>query len=103
MVWLWPSFPSHIVGVFQQLGQTQYPHKRREILRSNPVKGNLRLIAELVDYPFLITAQLHGTVKLFLDLRESRLSHVDSTQWGNKKYMNRKHLEAALEDVSIAG
>ena len=26
-----------------------------------------------MDYPFLITAQLHGTVKLFLDLRESRL------------------------------
>ena len=25
------------------------------------------------------------------------------TQWGCKKYMNRKHLEAALEDVSIAG
>ena len=26
-----------------------------------------------MDYPFLITAQLHGTVKLFLDLCESRL------------------------------
>ena len=25
------------------------------------------------------------------------------TQWGCKKYMNRKHLEAALDDVSIAG
>ncbi len=25
------------------------------------------------------------------------------TQWGNKKYMNTKHLEAALDDVSIAG
>lgn len=25
------------------------------------------------------------------------------TQWGNKKYMNMKHLEAALEDASIAG
>ena len=24
------------------------------------------------------------------------------TQWGNKKYMNTKHLEAALDDVSIA-
>ncbi len=23
--------------------------------------------------------------------------------WGNKKYMNMKHLEAALEDASIAG
>ena len=33
----------------------------------------------------------------------ARLRHVASTQWGNKKYMNMKHLEAALEDVSIAG
>ena len=30
-------------------------------------------------------------------------SSVAGTQWGNKKYMNMKHLEAALEDVSIAG
>ena len=30
------------------------------------------------------------------------LRHVAATQWGNKKYMNVKHLEAALEDASIA-
>ena len=29
--------------------------------------------------------------------------HVAGTQWGNKKYMNMKHLETALDDVSIAG
>ena len=33
----------------------------------------------------------------------ARLRHVAGTQWGNKKYMNMKHLEAALEVVSIAG
>ena len=33
----------------------------------------------------------------------ARLRHVDGTQWGNKKYMNMKHLEAAIEDASIAG
>ena len=33
----------------------------------------------------------------------ARLRHVAGTQWGNKKYMNTKHLEAALEDTSIAG
>ena len=32
----------------------------------------------------------------------ARLRHVAGTQWGNKKYMNMKHLEAALDDVSIA-
>ena len=33
----------------------------------------------------------------------ARLRHVAGTQWGNKKYMNMKHLEAALDDASIAG
>ena len=33
----------------------------------------------------------------------ARLCHVAGTQWGNKKYMNMKHLEAALDDASIAG
>ena len=28
---------------------------------------------------------------------------VAGTQWGNKRYMNMKHLETAVEDVSIAG
>ena len=32
----------------------------------------------------------------------ARLRHVAGTQWGCKKYMNMKHLEAAL-DASIAG
>lgn len=73
MVRLCPSLPPHVVGIFQQLGQAQYSHKRREILGRNLVKRNLHLVAKLVDYPFLITTQLHGTVKLFLDLRESRL------------------------------
>ena len=33
----------------------------------------------------------------------ARLRHVAGTQWGNKKYMNMKHLETVLDDVSIAG
>ena len=33
----------------------------------------------------------------------ARLRHVAGTQWGNKKYMNMKHLEAAMDDASIAG
>ena len=31
----------------------------------------------------------------------ARLCHVAGTQWGNKKYMNMKHLEAALDDAFI--
>ena len=33
----------------------------------------------------------------------ARLRHVAGTQWGNKKYMNMKHLEVAIEDTSTAG
>ena len=33
----------------------------------------------------------------------ARLHHVAGTQWGCKKYMNMKHLEAALDDAPIAG
>ena len=32
-----------------------------------------------------------------------RLRYVADTQQGNKKYINMKHLEAVLEDTSIAG
>ena len=33
----------------------------------------------------------------------ARLRHVAGTQWGNKKYMNMKHLETACQDASIPG
>lgn len=32
----------------------------------------------------------------------ARLRNMAGTQWGNKKYMNMKHLEATLEDTFIA-
>ena len=31
----------------------------------------------------------------------ARLRHVAGTQWGNRKYMNMRHLEVVLEDTSI--
>ena len=33
----------------------------------------------------------------------ARFRHVVGTQWGNKKYLNMKHPEVAIEDASIAG
>ena len=32
----------------------------------------------------------------------ARLRHVAGTQWGNKKYMSMKHLEALLDDISLS-
>ena len=31
----------------------------------------------------------------------ARLRHVAGTQWGCNKYMNMKHLEAALDDACL--
>lgn len=33
----------------------------------------------------------------------ARLRYVAGTQWGNKKYMDTKHLEVALDDAFITG
>ena len=33
----------------------------------------------------------------------AQLRHVADTEWGNKQYMNMKHLEASLEDAFIVG
>ena len=33
----------------------------------------------------------------------AQLRYVAGTQWGNKKYMNMKHLETVLDDAFIAG
>ena len=33
----------------------------------------------------------------------ARLRHVAGSQRGNKKYMNMKHLDAAMDDALIAG
>jgi len=41
--------------------------------------------------------------RLALMLVCARLRHVAGTQWGNKKYMNMKHLEALLDDAFLAG
>lgn len=70
----------HRISVFtQNLGQTREIRRRTRVVGTFP-DGNSALM--------LVCA---------------RLRHVAGTQWGNKKYMNMKHLEAALEDVSIAG
>lgn len=73
MIYFGLSLSPHVVGILQQSGHAQYPHKCGEILCGNFAEGNLHLVTELVDHPFFIAAQLHGTVKLFFDLRESRL------------------------------
>ena len=33
----------------------------------------------------------------------ARLRHVAGIQWSNENYMNTKHLEAVMDDVSVVG
>ena len=43
-------------------------------------------------------------VKSFDRIRNHmREFYVAGPQWGNKKYMNMRHLESALDDAFIAG
>ena len=89
------------------------------------VRGSLEETLTYADFPFEHLTRIHtnnvierlnreirrrtSVVGCFPDgnsalmLVCARLRHVAGTQWCNKKYMNMKHLEAALEDVSIAG
>ena len=53
----------HIVGIFEYLGQAQYPQERREVLRGNLLKGYLQLIAKFVDQHFYIAALMDGLLK----------------------------------------
>ena len=65
---------------------------RREIERLNrEIRRRTRVVGTFPD----------GNSALMLVC--ARLRHVAGTQWGNKKYMNMKHLEAVFEDASIAG
>ena len=54
------------------------------------------------DSKIRMLQQLRDDVEIVIAVC-ARLRHVAGTQWGSKKYMNMKHLEAALDDVSIAG
>ena len=60
MMRLCPSLSSHVVGIFEHLGQAQYSQERREVLRGNLLKRYLQLIAELVDQHFCIAALPYG-------------------------------------------
>ena len=65
---------------------------RREIERLNrEIRRRIRVVGCFPD----------GNAALMLVC--ARLRHVACTQWGNKKYMNMKHLETVVDDASIAG
>ena len=86
-------------GIEETLTYCDFPSEHWTRIRTNNVIE--RLNREIRRRTRVVGCFPDGNSALMLVC--ARLRHVAGTQWGNKKYMNMKHLEAALEDVSIAG
>ena len=86
-------------GTEETLTYCDFPSEHWTRIRTNNVIE--RLNREIRRRTRVIGTFPNGTSALMLAC--ARLRHVAGTQWGNKKYMNMKHLEEALNDVSIAG
>ena len=86
-------------GIEETLTYCDFPSEHWTRIRTNNVIE--RLNREIRRRTRVVGTFPDGNSALMLVC--ARLRHVAGTQWGNKKYMNMKHLEAGLNDVSIAG
>ena len=86
-------------SVEETLTYCDFPREHRTRIRTNNVVKRLnREIRRRIRVEGTFPDDNSALMLVF-----ARLCHVAGTQWGNKKYMNMKHLEATLEDVSIVG
>ena len=86
-------------GIEETLTYCDFPSEHWTRIRTNNVIE--RLNREIRRRTRVVGTFPDGNSALMLVC--ARLRHVAGTQWGCKKYMNMKHLEAALDDTSIAG
>ena len=86
-------------GIEETLTYCDFPSEHWTRIRTNNVIE--RLNREIRRRTRVVGSFPDGNSALMLVC--ARLRHVAGTQWGNRKYMNMKHLEAAAEDASIAG
>ena len=86
-------------GIEETLTYCDFPSEHWTRIRTNNVIE--RLYREIRRRTRVVGTFPDGNSALMLVC--ARLRHVAGTQWGSKKYMNMKHLEAALDDASIAG
>ena len=84
-------------GIRESLAYTKCPQEHWLKIRSS--NGIKRINREIQQRTNAVGSLPDGNSALMLVC--ARLRHVAGTQWGNKKYMNMKHLEAL--DVSLAG
>ena len=85
-------------GIEETLTYCDFPSEHWTRIRTNNVIE--RLNREIRHRTRVVGTFPDGNSALMLVY--ARLRHVAGTQWGNKKYMNMKHLEAALDDAFIA-
>lgn len=85
-------------GIEEPLTCCDFPSEPWIRIRTNNVIK--RLNREIRYRPRVVGGFPDGNAALLLVC--ARLCNVAGTQWGNKKYINLQHLEAALEDTSIA-
>ena len=86
-------------GIEETLTYCDFPTEHWTKIRTN--NAIERLNREIRRRTRVVGAFPDGNSALMLVC--ARLRHVVGTQWGSKKYMNMKHLEAAMDDASIAG
>lgn len=86
-------------GIEETITYCDFPGERWARIRTNSVIE--RLDREIRRRTRVVDCFPDGSSALMLVC--ARLRYVAGTQWGCKKYMNMKHLEAALDDGSIAG
>ena len=86
-------------GIDETLTYCDFPGKHWTRIRTNNVLE--RLNREIRRCTRVVGSFLDGDSAFMLVC--AWLRYVAGTQWGNKKYMNMKHLEEAAEDASIAG
>ena len=85
-------------GIEETLTYCDFPTEHWTKIRTN--NAIERLNREIRRRTRVVGAFPDGNSALMLVC--ARLRHVVGTQWGSKKYMNMKHLEAICEDASVA-
>ena len=86
-------------GIAEALTYYDFPSEHWTRIRTNNVIE--RLNREIRRRTRVVGPLPDGNAALMLVC--ARLRHVAGTPWGHTKYRNMKHLEAALNDVSIVG
>ena len=89
----------YVDGIEETLTYCDFPSEHWTRIRTNNVIE--RLNREIRRRTRVVGTFPDGNSTLMLVC--ARLRHVTGTQWGNKKYMNMKHLEAVTDDAFIAG